>query len=179
MQENIDLKGVLEILRFVNKSDLTELNLEDGDFKLHVRRGGEAPQQVTYVTGGEGQAAAPQTLAVPMEAPAKAGASTTGKAAQAEPATAAQEEAAPAPSGNTKTFNSPMIGTFYRSPGPDQPMFVNVGDTVKKGDILCIVEAMKLFNEIEAEFGGKIVKILVDDAQPVEYDQPLFEIEPM
>jgi acetyl-CoA carboxylase biotin carboxyl carrier protein len=76
------------------------------------------------------------------------------------------------------TIKSPMIGTFYRSPGPEKPVFVNVGDTIKKGDKICIIEAMKLFNEIEAEVSGKIVKVLTDDAKPVEYDQPLFLVEP-
>jgi acetyl-CoA carboxylase biotin carboxyl carrier protein len=106
----------------------------------------------------------PQAVAAPSPAPA---------AAPSPPATPAS-----APAGNLVEVKSPMIGTFYRSPGPDKPAFIEVGDTIKAGDTVCIIEAMKLFNEIESEVSGKIVKVLVNDSTPVEYDQPLFLVEP-
>ena len=101
-------------------------------------------------------------------------------AAQATPAAPAAEKPAAAPvASNTITVKSPMIGTFYRSPSPDKPVFVNVGDEIKAGQVVCIIEAMKLFNEIESEVSGRVVKVLADDSSPVEYDQPLFLVEPI
>jgi acetyl-CoA carboxylase biotin carboxyl carrier protein len=97
---------------------------------------------------------------------------------QAAPPAEKPAKAAEAPAGNTVTIKSPMIGTFYRSPSPDKPAFVNIGDEITPGKVVCIIEAMKLFNEIESEVSGKIVKVLVEDASPVEYDQPLFLVEP-
>jgi acetyl-CoA carboxylase biotin carboxyl carrier protein len=172
--EHLDLKSVLEILRFVNKSDLTEVELSQPDFKLKIkRRGGDAPY-VEYIPAPQVVQAVPQVGAAAAPAPLAAPA-----AAAPAPAQAAQPTAlAPSAShGTGHIVRAPMVGTFYRAGGPDKPAFVQVGDVVRKGQVLCIIEAMKLFNEIESEVEGKVVKILVDNAKPVEYDQPLFEIE--
>lgn len=160
MPSTFNIDEITNLLNAVNTSGVNELKLEKDDFKITIRQG------VTSATVV--QAAAPVQHAAPA-APAPATA--------AAPAPAAAEDA-PAVADNLITVKSPMIGTFYRSAGPDKPTFVNVGDEIKEGDVLCIVEAMKLFNEIESEVTGTIVKVLVDDASPVEYDQPLFLVEP-
>lgn len=157
---NIDeIKSLIEA---VQASNINELKLEKGDFKVKISHG-TATVQVA--------AAAPVHVAAPAPV------ATTAPVATPAPAPAAAP--APAPStDNLITIKSPMIGTFYRSAGPGKPTFVNVGDDIKAGQVLCIVEAMKLFNEIESEISGKIVKVLVDDATSVEYDQPLFLVQP-
>lgn len=161
----MELKQIQELIKAVNKSDLSELSIKDGDFEITIKQNQEGPQTVTV------QAPAPVAQQVAAAAPQPAPA--------AQPAPAPAEAAAPAPAAsNTVIIKSPMIGTFYRSPKPGEPPFINVGDNIKEGEHICIIEAMKLFNEIEAEVSGKIVKVLVDDASPVEYDQPLFEVEP-
>lgn len=160
----MEFKQIQELIKAINKSNIEKLKIKDGEFELTIRQhSNQEAQVVTYAPQPVMQAApAPQPVAnVPTPAPAAA--------------PAAKEEAAPA---NTITIKSPMIGTFYRSPSPDKPAFANVGDDVSPGKVVCIIEAMKLFNEIESEVSGKIVKVLVDDATPVEYDQPLFLVEP-
>ncbi|WP_216690677.1 acetyl-CoA carboxylase biotin carboxyl carrier protein [Hymenobacter siberiensis] len=148
-------KELQELLDFIAKSGLNKVNIETEEFKISVQR----DPNTKHMT----------TIAAPMaHAPAPAAAPA------AAPASAAATEA---PAGNYKPLKAPMIGTFYRSNGPDSPAFVQVGDMVEKGQVICIIEAMKLFNEIEAEESGRIVKALVDNATPVEYDQPLFLIE--
>lgn len=147
----------------VNKSNVSELSIEQDKFKITIKQKESEIQQIVTVpavTAVQPVAVAPQPAAA---APAPAA------AAPAAPAAAAT---------NLITIKSPMIGTFYRSAGPDKPPFVNVGDDVASGKVVCIIEAMKLFNEIESEVSGRIVKVLVDDASPVEYDQPLFLVEP-
>ena len=168
----MEFKEIQDILKLVNKTDLTEVEIEKKDFKLKIRR--KAPESnVIYASQPASAIAAPAQLA-PAVMPTLAEAPAASEA-QAE---AAKTEAAPAaPEKDYYTFKSPMIGTFYRSSSPDTDAFVKVGDSVQKGSVLCIVEAMKLFNEIESEVEGKIVKILVENAQPVEYDQPLFLID--
>lgn len=149
----------------VNKSNISELSIEEDKFKITIKQKDNEVQQVIAVPAAAPvQAVAPVAPVAPAPAPA--------------PAAPAATPAAPAKADNLVTINSPMIGTFYRSPGPDKPAFVNVGDDVAPGKVVCIIEAMKLFNEIESEVSGKIVKVLVDDASPVEYDQPLFLVEP-
>lgn len=166
----MDLKSILEILRTVNKSDLTELEIEEKDFKLKIKKGSGTyqviPQQIMPVSGNVMPTMSLPILptASPQELP-----STT--------VSETKEETVPAPKSNTIFIKSPMIGTFYRSPGPDKEPYVKVGDRISPKQVLCLIEAMKLFNEIESEVEGKIVKILVENAQPVEYDQPLFEVE--
>ncbi|GAB3865587.1 acetyl-CoA carboxylase biotin carboxyl carrier protein [Hymenobacter segetis] len=152
-------KELQELLDFIAKSGLNKVNIETEEFKISVQR----DPNTKHVT----------TMAAPVaHAPAPVAAAPAPVAAPAAP-TAASE----APAGNYKPLKAPMIGTFYRSSGPEAPAFVQVGDMVEKGQVICIIEAMKLFNEIEAEESGRIVKALVDNATPVEYDQPLFLIE--
>lgn len=148
-------KELQELLDFIAKSGLNKVNIETEEFKISVQRD---PNTKHVTTGAIPMAHAP--------APVAAAAAPTAPVAPAEAA-----------AGNYKPLKAPMIGTFYRSSGPDTPTFVQVGDMVEKGQVICIIEAMKLFNEIEAEESGRIVKALVDNATPVEYDQPLFLIE--
>ncbi len=163
----MDIKEIQELIKFVSKSGVTEVEIESKGFKINIKtppykKGGQPEVQIV-------QTAAPQsTAAAPLAVQA---------APQAVAETAPAKAEAPADNGNYEEVKSPMIGTFYRSSSPEKPAFVSVGDEVKKGDTICIIEAMKLFNEIEAEVSGKIVKVLVDDSSPVEYDQPLFLIE--
>ena len=156
----MDLKEIQALIKFVAKSGAQEVSLETEDFKINIKTGPDASDQPTYV-----QAMAPQQM--PVAAPAV----TPVEAAPTAPAEVDD-------SASYITIKSPMIGTFYRTPSPDQDAFVKIGDSIKPGDVLCIVEAMKLFNEIESEVSGKIVKILVDDKTPIEYDQPLFLVDP-
>jgi acetyl-CoA carboxylase biotin carboxyl carrier protein len=160
----MDLKEIQNLIKFVSNTGVAEVKLETGDVKITIRTTieGNTPE-VTYVQ----QAPMQQ---VPMQQTAAA---PVAQSAPAAPAVIAADE-------NSKyvTIKSPMIGTFYRKPAPDKPTFVEVGSTVNKGDVLCVVEAMKLFNEIESEISGRIIKVLVDDMSPVEFDQPLFLVDP-
>ena len=158
---SMDIKQIQDLIKFVAKSGVNEVAIEEEDFKITIKTN-QAP---TYVT-----ASVPASGYIPQPAPAAAAPAQTLTAAA--PAAVADETA------DFITIKSPMIGTFYRAAGPDKPLFANVGDEIAPGKVLCIVEAMKLFNEIESEVSGKIVKILVNDAQPVEYDQPLFLVDP-
>ena len=168
----MDLNAIKELLKLINKSDLTDVEIEQQDFKLRVQR--RLPENVTYNMVQPGQ-----QVVQPMAPVAAAPVAAEAAAAPApEKAAEAAPKAEDSPS-NLKEFKSPIIGTFYRASSPDKDAFVKVGDTVTKGQTVCIIEAMKLFNEIEAEFDGKVVKILAENAQPVEYDQPLFLIEPV
>lgn len=154
----MDLKEIQELIRFLNKSNVAELRIERDNFKLTLR---------TKDFYAEGRAPAQQALPAAIQ--------------PAQPAIVAKEPAPKTESAsevNYITVKSPMIGTFYRSPGPEKESFVEVGDSVQPGKVICIIEAMKLFNEIESEVSGKVVKILADNASPVEYDQPLFIIDP-
>lgn len=164
----MEFKQIQELLKAVNKSNLSEVSIKDGEFELHIK---QATTEPNFITLPQGSLAPAMPQFLPQAAPAVA--------PQAAPqAASGSEKTNQADQGNLITIKSPMIGTFYRSNGPDKPAFVNVGDSIKPGTVLCIVEAMKLFNEIESEISGKIVKALVDDASPVEYDQPLFLVEP-
>ncbi|MFZ4106668.1 acetyl-CoA carboxylase biotin carboxyl carrier protein [Flavobacterium sp.] len=158
----MDLKEIQNLIKFVSNSGVAEVKLETGDVKITIRTTleGNAPE-ITYLQQAPVQQAAPQVTATPV-APIQ----TAVVPAVAEEIT------------KYVTIKSPMIGTFYRKPSPDKPYFVEVGSSISKGDVLCVVEAMKLFNEIEAEISGKIVKILVDDMSPIEFDQPLFLVDP-
>lgn len=161
----MDFKQIQELIKMINKSNIGEVSIEEKGFKLTIKQKEEPAVQ--------------QLIAAPVHAqPAMALAPVQAPQPQA-PAPAEKPAKAPeAPAGNTVTIKSPMIGTFYRSPSPDKPSFVNVGDDITPGKVVCIIEAMKLFNEIESEVQGKIIKVLVEDASPVEYDQPLFLVEP-
>ena len=158
----MDLKEIQNLIKFVSNSGVAEVKLETGDVKITIRTTLEGnSHDITYVQQ------APAQQAVQQAAP------TIAAPAVAAPVNTNVED-------NSKyiTIKSPMIGTLYRKSAPDKPMFVEVGSTISKGDVVCVVEAMKLFNEIESEISGKIVKILVDDSSPVEFDQPLFLVDP-
>jgi len=159
----MDLKEIQNLIKFVSNSGVAEVKLEMDDIKITIRTTleGNAPD-ITYVQQAPMQQALPQAPVQQQLAPSTPAAAT------------------PAADENSKyiTIKSPIIGTFYRKPSPDKPMFVEVGTSISKGDVLCVIEAMKLFNEIESEVSGKIVKILVDDSSPVEFDQPLFLVDP-
>ncbi|RFS20962.1 acetyl-CoA carboxylase biotin carboxyl carrier protein [Chitinophaga silvatica] len=162
----MDFKQIQELVKMVNKSNISELSIEQDKFKITIKqKDNETPQVITV----------PAAMAPVQTVAAVAPAAAPAPAAQAQAAPAAP--AAPK-ADNLVTIKSPMIGTFYRSAGPDKAPFAGVGDEVAPGKVVCIIEAMKLFNEIESEVSGKIVKVLVDDASPVEYDQPLFLVEP-
>ena len=160
----MDLKEIQALIKFVAKSGAQEVSLETEDFKINIKTGSDA-EQPTIIQAMAPQAPVAMAAAPPPAAPA--------------PAAPAPVDEAPADD-NSKyiTVKSPMIGTFYRSANPEADAFVKVGDEVNPGDVVCIIEAMKLFNEIESEVSGKIVKVLVDDQTPVEYDQPLFLVDP-
>jgi acetyl-CoA carboxylase biotin carboxyl carrier protein len=160
----MDIKQIQDLIRFVSKSGVNEVSIEQQDFKITIKTN-QAP---TYVTA---------TLPVSESVPVAAAPAVSAPAAQI--AVAETPVAAAADNSKFITIKSPMIGTFYRSSTPEKPVFVNVGDEIKPGSVLCIIEAMKLFNEIESEVSGRIVKVLVDNASPVEYDQPLFLVEPI
>lgn len=168
----MDIKEIQELIKFVAKSGATEVNLEIDNVKISIKspaKKGAVPETtiIQQIPVAQGPAAV-----MPAAAPAPAPAPTP--AAESAPAKAAESK----DEDKYITVKSPMIGTFYRKPSPDKDTFVNVGDTVKPGDVVCVIEAMKLFNEIESEISGKIVKVLVDDSTPVEYDQPLFLVDP-
>lgn len=157
----MDLKLVKNLLDLISETELNEVSIEEGDFKMKVKKQSDAPAQ-----------SAPMQFQMPaaQQAPAQA---SQPAAASADSSSSEKKEAQP----EGETVQSPIVGTFYGSPSPDSDPFVKVGDTVQKGDTLCIVEAMKIMNEIEAEFSGTVQKILVEDAQPVEFNQPLFIIK--
>ncbi|MBD1393680.1 acetyl-CoA carboxylase biotin carboxyl carrier protein [Mucilaginibacter glaciei] len=157
----MDIKQIQDLIRFVSKSGVNEVSIEQENFKITIKTN-DAP---TYVNASIPAPLAAAQAPLPAALPASAPATT-------EPAAAVADIT------NYITIKSPMIGTFYRSASPEKPLFVNVGDEINTGSVLCIIEAMKLFNEIESEVSGRIVKILVDNASPVEYDQPLFLVEP-
>lgn len=159
----MDIKDIQNLIKFVSRAEVSEVKYKTKDFEITIKTplGGSEmsymPQPAVYHTAPQ----APQQTQAPAAAPAQT--------SIADPA---------ADDSNYVTIKSPMIGTFYRKPAPDKDVFVNVGDEVSVGKVVCVIEAMKLFNQIESEVSGKIVKILVDDATPVEYDQPLFLVDP-
>ncbi|MFT3884353.1 MAG: acetyl-CoA carboxylase biotin carboxyl carrier protein [Flavobacteriales bacterium] len=165
----MNLSQIQDLIKFVAKSGVSEVEIEQKDFKITIKTPAGSKKEV-------------QVIAAPMGAPAYAPAPTPAAIPPPAAPPAAPAPPAPAPAAATEskyiTIKAPMIGTFYRAAGPGKPLFVNVGDEVKPGKTICIIEAMKLFNEIESEVSGKIVKVLVDDAKPVEYDQPLFLVDP-
>jgi len=164
----MDIKEIQNLIKFVSKSGVNEVALEQGDFKITIK---------TEVAGSD-PVYIQQTVPASMPSAAPAPAAPAPAAAEVAAPPAKEDAGASADDSKYVTIKSPMIGTFYRRPSPDKDLFVNVGDTIAEGDVICIIEAMKLFNEIESEMSGKIVKILVDDMSPVEYDQPLFLVDP-
>lgn len=162
----MDIREIQNLIKFVAKSGATEVKLEMDDFKITIKTTDAGAAEHTYIQQVPMQAMPQMQAAAPI--------------ATTPVAPVAGTPVAEAADDNSKyiTVKSPMIGTFYRKPAPDKPMFVEVGSSISKGDTLCVIEAMKLFNEIESEVSGKIVKILVDDSSPVEFDQPLFLVDP-
>lgn len=159
----MDIKEIQSLIKFVAKSGANEVKLEMEDVKITIKTG--ASKTETTIVQANPMAAMPQM-------PVQAAPAVTAETPVAAPANNADEN------NNYITVKSPIIGTFYRKPSPDKPVFVEVGDTISTGDTVCVIEAMKLFNEIESEVSGKIVKVLVDDSSPVEFDQPLFLVDP-
>ena len=156
----MELKEIQNLIKFVAKSGVNEVHVEMGETKVTIKTGGDVVQQVVTTPAAIEAAPTPAPVATP----------TTSS--EPAPAAVATEN------DNHITIKSPIIGTFYRKPSPDKPNFAEVGDQISEGQVLCVVEAMKLFNEIESEVSGTIVKILVDDSSPVEFDQPLFLVDP-
>ena len=167
LNENNDmnLSQIQELIKFVSKSGVNEVSIEQKDFKITIKAQENKSRVQEVIQVAMPQAAAPAAIAAP--APQAAAAPATAPPAKTEE-----------PKGNTIEVRSPMIGTFYRSSSPDKPPFIEVGTVIKPGDTVCVIEAMKLFNEIESEVSGRVVKVLVNDSTPVEYDQPLFLVEP-
>jgi acetyl-CoA carboxylase biotin carboxyl carrier protein len=166
----MDFNEIQELIKLINKSNLSEFRMKNGDFKISIRTDKfvkgkhQAPVMLSQ------QAAQPQATPAPSPAPVVP-----------EPiSTPNKEKAAPAAPDKSHllTIKSPMVGTFYRSPSPNKPIYAKVGDIIQKGSIVCLIEAMKLFNDIESDIAGKVVQVLAEDASPVEYDQPLFLIDP-
>ena len=162
-----NFKEIQELLRLVSKLELSEFKMKDGEFEMSVR---------TRHFDRGGHAVAPVMVSAPAVAPAPAPAPV--QESTSAPAQSASAPSADKGSGAYLEVRSPIVGTFYRSPSPDKPAYVKPGDVIKPGDVVCIIEAMKLFNEIESEHGGTVVKIMVEDASPVEFDQVLFLIDP-
>ena len=162
----MEIKEIQNLIKFVAKSGAHEVKLETDDFKITIKVNSEGhfSDSITSL-----QPVQPGIVPAPQLVPVKAEQSSAEKSS---------EENAKENTDNLITIKSPMIGTFYRKSSPDKPLFVEVGDTINEGDVLCVIEAMKLFNEIESEVNGKIIKILADDSSPVEFDQPLFLVEP-
>jgi acetyl-CoA carboxylase biotin carboxyl carrier protein len=159
----MDIKEIQNLIKFVAKSGASEVKLEMDDIKITIKTGSEDKgETTTYVQ--QVPVNAPVAQAIPASTPAAS--------------TPSAETPAASEDSKYITIKSPIIGTFYRKPSPDKPVFVEVGSSISEGDVLCVIEAMKLFNEIESEVSGKIVKILVDDSSPVEFDQPLFLVDP-
>jgi acetyl-CoA carboxylase biotin carboxyl carrier protein len=174
----MDAKEIQELLKLVSRLELSEFKMKDGEFELQIRtkyfgRGGQqilVPSLQATLPSAVSAASTPASMetSTPVAAPAPQAAVETSSVA---PAAGGDES-------RYKAIKSPIVGTFYRSAGPDKPAFIKVGDSISAGSVVCIVEAMKLFNEIESDLSGTVVKVLVDDAQPVEYDQVLFLVDP-
>jgi acetyl-CoA carboxylase biotin carboxyl carrier protein len=163
------LNEIQDLIKFVAKSGVSEVELQDKDFKIIIKTGnnkGKATETFVQVP----------SMQVSQQPVAQVNQQQQPQAEQRAPES--KKPAATNDESKYVTIKSPMIGTFYRQSGPDKPVFINVGDEIKPGKVICIIEAMKLFNEIESDITGRIVKVLVDDATPVEYDQPLFLVEP-
>lgn len=159
----MDIKDIQNLIKFVSKAEVSEVKYKTKDFEITIKTPLGGNENVSYV-------AQPQMMSAPAPTMQAAPSSTPVAESNATEITADESKLV--------TIKSPMIGTFYRRPAPDKDLFVNVGDKVEAGTVVCVIEAMKLFNQIESEISGKIVKILVDDSTPVEYDQPLFLVDP-
>lgn len=162
----MDQNQIKELIKLVNQTEIGEIKIQNGDFKISIRRKDYQKKQMV-----SGAVAMPTSNVISQPA-------TTAAAVENKEEKQASNNIVAENNDKYLTMRSPMIGSFYRSPGPDKEPFIKVGDQVEKGQVLCMIEAMKLFNEIESEFSGTIIKVLIDNASPVEYDQPLFLIDP-
>lgn len=177
--QRMTFKEIQELIKLINKSNLTEFKMKDGDFNISIRT-------KKYGKGRLSQIVQPQQQLLPVSAPMPMqvqqvpapAPSVPSEKAPAVSAEATPKEAADTDNNNYLEIRSPIVGTFYRAPSPDKPQYVKPGDTIEVGAVVCIVEAMKLFNEIESEVAGKIVKVMVEDASPVQYDQVLYLVDP-
>jgi len=160
----MDIKEIQNLIKFVAKSGASEVKLEMGDIKITIKTGSESDTTIVHH--------APVAAQIAQTAPPAGQQVVQDTIAPAATPVVAEEDS------KHITIKSPIIGTFYRKPSPDKPVFVEVGDMIGEGDVLCVIEAMKLFNEIESEISGKIIKVLIDDSSPVEFDQPLFLVDP-
>jgi acetyl-CoA carboxylase biotin carboxyl carrier protein len=160
----MDIKHIAELVKLINKTSIGEITIEEDGKKITIKQKNDPVQHIVANVPAASYSPAPMPSLAPAQAPASPATPSTPKAE--------------AKNDNFITIKSPMIGTFYRQSGPGKPVFANVDDVITPGKVLCIIEAMKLFNEIESEVKGRIVKVLVDDASPVEYDQPLFLVDP-
>ncbi len=156
----MDINEIKKLIKIVENSKINDFSISEGDLKIKISKNGKVSQTFSAMPAPE----------IPLAAPAQP---TAIDASNSE----VKKEDAPVPNANIHVITSPIVGTFYRAPAPDADPYVKVGDSISTGTVLCIVEAMKLMNEIESDVNGKVVKILVDDATPVEFNQPLFEIE--
>jgi acetyl-CoA carboxylase biotin carboxyl carrier protein len=160
----MDIKEIQNLIKFVAKSGASEVKLEMGDIKITIKTGSDPDTTIVHQ--------APMATQLLQAAPAVSQQATQETVPHVTAPVVAEEDS------KYITIKSPIIGTFYRKPSPDKPVFVEVGDSIGEGDVLCVIEAMKLFNEIESEISGKIIKVLVDDSSPVEFEQPLFLVDP-
>jgi len=174
---SLNFKEIQELIKLINKSNLTEFRMKEGDFQLSIRTKKYGKVRNQQVIQPQQQVVPVQTsmAAVPMPAAAPA---SGGEVPKNTDAAAKKQAEAPAEVSDLLEIRSPIVGTFYRSASPDKPAYVKPGQQIEVGDVVCIVEAMKLFNEIESEISGKIVEVLIDDATPIEYDQVLFRVDP-
>ena len=166
----MDIKDIQELIKFVAKSGATEVDLEIDNFKISIK---SPPMKAGKLIDQKIIVSPDQQIVAPINQ-----SQNHTSIQEVETNTNTDEKSEPLNDENYITIKSPMIGTFYRKPSPDKEVFVNVGDSISQGDVLCVIEAMKLFNEIESEYSGKIIKVLVDDSSPIEFDQPLFLIDP-
>ena len=166
----MDFKQIQELIKMINKSNIGEVSIEEKGFKLTIKQKEEAAQAVYASAPAQVTSFYPSQITGPQSQPSLPSAGQAQEKSKSSAESTAND--------NLVTIKSPMIGTFYRSASPGKPAFVEVGDEIAPGKVVCIIEAMKLFNEIESEIKGRIVKVLADDASPVEYDQPLFLVDP-
>lgn len=171
----MDLKKIQNLIKFVAKSGASEVKLEMDDVKITIKTSSGKAKETTIVQQIPNMGMQQQQ---PMGNPRPTQQQASAGSSQETSSPARNDDKSAEDDSKYVTIKSPIIGTFYRKPSPDKPVFAEVGDTVKEGDVLCVIEAMKLFNEIESEITGKIVKVLVDDSSPVEFDQPLFLVDP-
>lgn len=169
----MNFKEIQDLIKLINKTNLTEFKMKDGEFNISIKKGDEQGDKAIVVQQPLMQYPSAQ---MPVQQAFQAPSAPAAPAVPATPETDAKEEKAD--TSNYLEVRSPIVGTFYRSASPENPPFAKVGDKISKGDVVCIVEAMKLFNEIETEVSGTIVQVMVEDAQPIEYDQVLFLVDP-